>query len=59
MYDAVYERIPEFERIMHARVEIKVKLPHPALNTRIGEDFDKGSADYDLISTHTKYAPSQ
>jgi extracellular solute-binding protein len=32
---------------------------HPDLNERIEEEFSSGRAYYDLISTHTKYAPSQ
>lgn len=40
-------------------VEIAAKLPHPALNERLRSEFDSGCACYDLISTHTKYAPSQ
>jgi multiple sugar transport system substrate-binding protein len=32
---------------------------HPDLNERIEEEFSSGTASYDMISTHTKYAPSQ
>lgn len=32
---------------------------HPDLNERIEGEFGSGTASYDLISTHTKYAPSQ
>lgn len=59
MYDGLYERIPEFERAAGFRVEIMAQLPHPALNDRLERDFGEGAAQYDLISTHTKYAPSQ
>ncbi len=59
MYDGLYARIPEFERTSRWRVEIVARLPHPALNERLKKDFDEGTAEYDLISTHTKYAPSQ
>src|SRR5688572_25046934 len=60
MYDPLYARIPEFERSTGIAVEIAVRLPHPQLNERIAADF-AGAADpgYDLISTHSKYAPSQ
>ena len=59
MYDHLYETIPEWEKSSGFEVEIVAKLPHPALNERLRSDFDSGSLSYDLISTHTKYAPSQ
>ena len=59
MYDGLYARIPEFERQTGLTVEVVDRLPHPELNARIERDFDAGSADLDLLSTHTKYAPSQ
>src|SRR4030066_322638 len=34
-------------------------FPPPTLNTRIADEFRRATASYDLISTHTKYAPSQ
>ena len=40
-------------------VEVAVAPTHPELNERIKEEFGSGAASYDLISTHTKYAPSQ
>ena len=40
-------------------VEAVVAPTHPDLNERIEEEFGSGGACYDLISTHTKYAPSQ
>jgi multiple sugar transport system substrate-binding protein len=59
MYDGLYARIPDFERETGLRVEILDRLPHPELNARIKRDFEAGTADVDLLSTHTKYAPSQ
>jgi multiple sugar transport system substrate-binding protein len=59
MYDGLYERVPAFERETGLRVEIVGRLPHPELNARILRDFGAGTADVDLLSTHTKYAPSQ
>jgi multiple sugar transport system substrate-binding protein len=59
MYDGLYARIPDFERETGLRVEILDRLPHPELNARIKRDFGAGTADVDLLSTHTKYAPSQ
>lgn len=59
MYDHLYETIPAWEKLSGFEVEIAAKLPHPALNERLRSEFDSGSLGYDLISTHTKYAPSQ
>ncbi len=60
MYDGLYERIPSFERETGQKVEVVARLPHPELNARVRRDFGgAGSADLDLLSTHTKYAPSQ
>jgi len=59
MYDGLYERIPEFERNSGLKVEVVVRRPHPELNAWVKENFASGSPDIDLLSTHTKYAPSQ
>ncbi|MCE5308716.1 MAG: extracellular solute-binding protein [Acidobacteriales bacterium] len=59
MYDHLYETIPAWEKASGYEVEIAVKLPHPALNERLRSEFESGALRYDLISTHTKYAPSQ
>ena len=59
MYDPLYDRIPAFERETGLRVEVVARLPHPELNARVKRDFEAGDPDLDLISTHTKYAPSQ
>jgi multiple sugar transport system substrate-binding protein len=59
MYNPLYSRIEEFEERENIEVEIAAVLPHPELNERIEEEFGSGRASYDLISTHTKYAPSQ
>jgi multiple sugar transport system substrate-binding protein len=59
MYDPLYERIGEFEESEGMSVEVAVAPTHPDLNERIEEEFSSGTASYDLISTHTKYAPSQ
>jgi len=59
MYDPLYERIPSFERDTGLSVEIVVQLPHPELNAWVERRFAGGDADIDLLSTHTKYAPSQ
>ena len=59
MYDPLYTRLGEFEEREGVGVEAVVAPTHPDLNERIEEEFGSGVAPYDLISTHTKYAPSQ
>ena len=59
MYDGLYARIPDFERETGLRIEVLDRLPHPELNSRVKRDLGAGTADVDLLSTHTKYAPSQ
>jgi multiple sugar transport system substrate-binding protein len=59
MYDPLYERLGEFEKRESISVEVTVAPTHPDLNEIIEEEFSSGRAFYDLISTHTKYAPSQ
>ena len=59
MYDPLYSRLKTFEDRREISLEVVATLPHPDLNQRIEEEFSSGTATYDLISTHTKYAPSQ
>jgi multiple sugar transport system substrate-binding protein len=59
MYDRLYEAIPAFERESGVRVVVAAKLAHPELNAWVKRAFSSGGADVDLLSTHTKYAPSQ
>ena len=59
MYDPLYGRLAEFEEREGVRVESVVAPTHPDLNKRIEDEFGRGDARYDLVSTHTKYAPSQ
>ena len=59
MYDRLYQRIPAFERATGYRVLVVARLPHPELNARVADLFGRGNPDIDLLSTHTKYAPSQ
>lgn len=59
MYDALYESLPAFERESGLRVEVVARLPHPELNAFVTRTFSSSEADLDLLSTHTKYAPSQ
>jgi multiple sugar transport system substrate-binding protein len=59
MYDPLYESIPAFEAATGLHVEIVTRLPHPELNAYVKHAFESGDAGIDLLSTHTKYAPSQ
>ena len=59
MYDPLYRRLPQFEEEHGVKVEVVVAPTHPDLNEKIEEEFGSGGARYDLISTHSKYAPSQ
>ena len=58
-YDALYSRLPQFEKETGYTVNVRVQLPHPALNAHIDEAYSTGAARYDVISTHIKYAPAQ
>jgi multiple sugar transport system substrate-binding protein len=40
-------------------IETVIAPTHPDLDEQIEEEFASGSISYDLISTHTEYAPSQ
>ena len=59
MYDPLYDAIPAFERESGFSVDIVDRLPHPELNAYVRRAFEDGAPDIDLLSTHTKYAPSQ
>src|SRR5688572_687263 len=59
MYDPLYDSIPAFEAATGLRVEVAAQLPHPQLNAYVKQAFESGDAGIDLLSTHTKYAPSQ
>lgn len=55
MYDGLYDRLPLFEQANGLKVEVAFKGDHPALNEHLAEY----GGTYDLVSTHSKYAPSQ
>ena len=52
-YDPLYERLRESP----VPIEVGFRGDHPSLNRHLAS-FD-GELPYDLVSTHTKYAPSQ
>lgn len=56
MYDPLYARLADFTRTAGIDVEVAFQGDHPALNEHLGGLND---VPYDLVSTHTKYAPSQ
>jgi multiple sugar transport system substrate-binding protein len=56
MYDRLYERVGAFEQANGIRVHVGYSAPHPELNAHLAALTDP---PYDLVSTHTKYAPSQ
>ena len=55
MYDGLYERLALFEQKTGIHVEIGFRGDHPSLNEHVAEH----GGGYDLISTHSKYSPSQ
>jgi len=60
MYDRLYEeQLPRFTAETGIEVSIGAHLIHADLNAHLATALPQGSPRYDLISTHTKYAPSQ
>jgi len=55
-YDSLYECLPSFTAATGVEVNVAFQGDHPTLNHHLA-----GLADvpYDLVSTHSKYAPSQ
>jgi multiple sugar transport system substrate-binding protein len=58
-YDGLLELLPAFEGQTGYRLHVDVRLPHVELNERMANDLGTENGHYDLISTHTKYSPSQ
>ncbi len=56
MYDALYARLADFTQATGVAVEIAFSGDHPALNEFLATD---AAASCHVVSTHTKYAPSQ
>ena len=56
MYDPLYAALPEFTRQSGIEVKIGFHEVHPELNAHLASLED---VPYHVISTHTKYAPSQ
>ncbi len=58
-YDGLSDLLPAFEKETGYRLCVDVRLPHVELNERMAQDLGTENGHYDLISTHTKYCPSQ
>ena len=56
MYDRLNARIPDFERATGVTVAVEFAGTHPELNAHLAA---LDPVPYHLVSTHTKYAPSQ
>jgi multiple sugar transport system substrate-binding protein len=56
MYDPLYGRLQDFTRATGIDVVVAYQADHPTLNAHLAA---MGQVPYDLVSTHTKYAPSQ
>jgi len=55
-YDPLYDSLPRFTEATGIKVNVGFSGDHPALNYHLAGLKD---VPYDLVSTHTKYAPSQ
>jgi multiple sugar transport system substrate-binding protein len=55
-YDALYSSLTEFTELTGTKVNIAFSGDHPTLNHHLAKATE---VPYDLVSTHTKYAPSQ
>jgi multiple sugar transport system substrate-binding protein len=55
-YDPLYDGLPRFTEATGITVRVAFRGDHPALNQHLAS---LPEVPYDLVSTHTKYAPSQ
>jgi multiple sugar transport system substrate-binding protein len=55
-YDPLYACLPEFTERSATQVDVAFRGDHPALNHHLA---GLAQVPYDLVSTHSKYAPSQ
>src|SRR2546428_10930134 len=55
-YDPLYQCLPAFTEATGVAVNVAFSGDHPALNRHLASLTE---VPYDLVSTHTKYAPSQ
>lgn len=60
IYDPLYQRLEHFTRSTGIEVDIAFSGDHPALNAHLSGWLSRpGEMPYDLVSTHSKYFPSQ
>ncbi|RPJ40430.1 MAG: extracellular solute-binding protein, partial [Chloroflexi bacterium] len=60
MYSHLYHHLEDFIRSTGIEVEIAFQGDHPALNAHLESYIERpGDLPYDLVSTHSKYFPSQ
>jgi multiple sugar transport system substrate-binding protein len=55
-YDPLYACLPRFSKSTGININVAFSGDHPAINNHLARLPD---VPYDLVSTHTKYAPSQ
>src|SRR5437660_11829087 len=55
-YDPLYACLPAFTEATDVKVSVAYSGDHPSLNRHLAALWE---VPYDLVSTHTKYAPSQ
>ncbi|HTK36984.1 MAG TPA: extracellular solute-binding protein [Pyrinomonadaceae bacterium] len=55
-YDSLYDRLPKFTESTGIKVNVAFSGDHPSLNHHLAT---LAEVPYDLVSTHSKYAPSQ
>src|SRR3989449_9217885 len=55
-YDPLYDCLPAFTKATGVKVNVAFRGDHPELNHHLATLKE---VPYDLVSTHTKYAPSQ
>src|SRR5258708_6233215 len=55
-YDPLYDCLSHFTATTGIKVNVAFRGDHPALNQHLA---GLAGVPYDLVSTHTKYAPSQ
>jgi multiple sugar transport system substrate-binding protein len=56
VYDPLYESLPKFTTLHGVKVNVAFSDDHPTLNHHLAV---LPEVPYELVSTHTKYAPSQ
>ncbi|TVY01281.1 extracellular solute-binding protein [Cohnella terricola] len=59
MYGPLYRSLEVFEQSTGITVNVAFKGTHPELNALLKGAFEAKECPFDLVSTHSKYAPSQ